>query len=192
MVQKGTQQLTINLLESILPVTFSRFNATASQCRVALTFSTAFEQNNSHFEMEWSSNGRDFVKIATVASKGNSSIEQTYAYTHNNPAAGNNYYRIKQVDLNGTITYSQVINTSSDCSRVKIAAYPNPMVNQLNVSGLQPGSVLQLIDANGKTVLSARAVQSNLILNTTQLPKGNYYLIAIAIDEQKQTIKLIK
>jgi hypothetical protein len=190
--ESGTQQVTINLLESTLPVIFSKLDAAANNCKTIIGFTTAYEQNNNYFDIEWSVDGRNWTKLTTLASKGNSSVEQHYTYLHNNPAAGNNYYRVKQVDLNGITSYSQVISMSSDCNTLMVSAFPNPLVNQLTVTGLVTGSQLQLADATGKVVVNTHATQSSLMFSTSNLAKGIYYLTVVSVNGQKQTIKVVK
>lgn len=92
----------------VLPVSLTSFTARKSNNQIQLAWSTASESNNSHFEIERSVNGTDFVKIGERKGAGNSSSVLNYSFIDNNPASGTNYYRLKQVDFDGKFEYSDI------------------------------------------------------------------------------------
>ena len=75
---------------------------------VHLHWQTATEINNHRFELEHSIDGKDFKSITTVPGAGFSSTPLNYEYTHRDPMPGINYYRLKQIDFDGTISMSQI------------------------------------------------------------------------------------
>ena len=94
-----------------LPLEFVSFDARAAAMHTAnLQWATASEINNSHFEIERSYNGRTFEMIGQVAGKGKSHQQMEYNYIDNGIHPSNNiaYYRLKQVDFNGTSEYSTI------------------------------------------------------------------------------------
>ncbi len=90
-----------------LPVKWSDFTVTAGKELNMVKWSTAAETNNSHFIIERSNDGDHFDYAGTVKGKGHSTQLLSYSYADNHPKNGNNYYRIKQVDLNGNFIYSK-------------------------------------------------------------------------------------
>jgi hypothetical protein len=105
----GTSSNFINSnLSSTLPVTLSFFEAAKNNDRSLLIWKTASEQNSHSFVVERSTNGSDYTAIATIAAAGNSQVALNYSYSDLNPTNGKNYYRLKQVDIDGRFAYSAV------------------------------------------------------------------------------------
>jgi hypothetical protein len=92
----------------VAPVELSQFEAKATQKAVVLTWKTESEQNNAAFNIEQSTNGKDFQTIGTVKGNGTTAAAHTYTFTHEAPSVSIHYYRLKQVDFNGQFTYSPV------------------------------------------------------------------------------------
>jgi len=91
--------------EEIIPVELVSFSANRVGETVVLDWATATETNNMGFEIERKS-GATFVKLGFVDGYGSTTEKQSYSYTDNSPVAGTVVYRLKQVDLDGTFTYS--------------------------------------------------------------------------------------
>ena len=89
-----------------LPVELISFNGVAENNEVRLTWETASELNNDFFDVERSQNGLNFEKIGTVKGNGNSNILNQYTFLDKDPYVGFNYYRLKQVDYDGTKYFS--------------------------------------------------------------------------------------
>lgn len=86
-------------------VALSTFRGKLDSDRIMLEWATMSEANNSHFEVERSGNGTDFVTIAKVSGQGNSNQENLYQYFDRTPLEEGNYYRLKQVDMDGSERY---------------------------------------------------------------------------------------
>jgi CubicO group peptidase (beta-lactamase class C family) len=122
-----------------LPVTIDNFSLLKKNNQIQLFWNTLNEINNNGFEIERSTDGNRFTTIAFVASKalmGNSTATNQYTFNDLNFSDGINYYRLKQVDKDGKITYSIVkqitISKINDLSIQYI--YPNPATNFLNIA----------------------------------------------------------
>ncbi|MDD2565042.1 MAG: T9SS type A sorting domain-containing protein, partial [Salinivirgaceae bacterium] len=114
--------------ENPLPVELVRFTASeTTRSTVNVDWITASEYNNDRFELEKSINGVDFERIATVNSKGNSSEFSNYTYEDNAPVYGNNYYRLRQIDFDGTEKLSKIAHAFVN-GEVELVSdiYPNP------------------------------------------------------------------
>ena len=92
-----------------LPVELTDFNASQENRVVELSWTTASELNNSHFDIEFSQDGNNFRVIDEVIGNGTTQEKQEYSYTHTTPVNGANYYRLKQVDFDGAFEYSDIL-----------------------------------------------------------------------------------
>ena len=182
-----TQPVTFTLGgTTALPVTLVAFTASAVANRDArLSWTTASEVNNDHFEVERSFDGTSFTLIGTVAGHGTTSAASTYALTDAAVAAqasGPVYYRLRQVDYSGAATYSPVRSLSfTQAAMVSLSLYPNPAPasTQLDLRQLPTTGTYQvrLLDATGRTVgqwtLGGGQVQP---LDVHELATGAYLL----------------
>lgn len=119
-----------------LPVSLLSFTAAPQGSAVAVKWSTATELNNAGFEVQRSANATDFATLAKVAGAGNSQTLKQYQYLDAAPLSATSYYRLKQVDLNGTATYSPVVAvqaTGSSAALAAISIYPNPTADRATI-----------------------------------------------------------
>lgn len=177
-----------------LPIKLLSFTGTKLNVTSVLNWVTSFEYNNDHFEIEVSTNGSDYHSIGTVASQGNSNIEQKYSFTDRLPANGINYYRLKQVDKDGTITYSNIITLHFYLDKY-ITIYPNPVKDVLTVTLGKPSAnvLVQVIAADGKLVYNRTlsAVTRVLNIDVHALPQGTY-MLQLVTDADKQSRQFVK
>ncbi|AWM34339.1 Ig-like domain-containing protein [Hymenobacter nivis] len=166
-----------------LPVELTAFTASAVGNRdVALAWATASEKNNDHFDVERSLDGTTFVKIGQVKGQGSKSSATDYALTDANVAAkatGAVYYRLRQVDADGTANVSLVRSVSfTKAPAPAIGLYPNPAVatTKLDLSQLPAGTYqVSLVDMTGRAVLSASlAGAQQHTLDLAPLASGSY------------------
>lgn len=167
---------------SVLPVTLSLFNAKQSGEQVKLDWTTQSESNSDRFEVERSTNGKDFKLISTVKAAGNSTLTQNYSAIDNNPENGNNYYRLRQVDLDGKFTYS-MIKTLKWSALSLIKVYPNPVRNMVTLRFTPERTEttsITMFDGAGKTIQRrniAAVAGSNMVTewNVEALAPGIYF-----------------
>ncbi|MFL5728296.1 MAG: beta strand repeat-containing protein, partial [Cytophagaceae bacterium] len=109
-----------------LPIKLVSFSAERNDDGfVMLSWLTASEQNNSHFDVERSLDGINFAKIGQVDGNGTSLQNKSYNFTDLTAAPGTSYYRLRQVDLNGSYTYSGVRSISNSGENIFIASHDN-------------------------------------------------------------------
>lgn len=190
--ESGTQQATVNIIEGTVPVRFVGFTAVSNNCSTSLSFATAFEQNNHHFAIEWSTDGNNWQTVATLASKGNSNSVQNYTAVHANPINGNNYYRIQQVDNDGKASYTQVLIVKNNCNKTVLTVAPNPFVHSFTVQGVADKSTLQLLDAQARIIQQKEKVSGTVTMDAQALPSGSYILVVRNADGSQQSFTLIK
>lgn len=163
-----------------LPVTYLFFDAKRQGQQVLLDWATASEENNARFVVERSDDARQFQPIATLLGSGSSRENQYYQLLDEAPLAGTNYYRLAQIDYDGSTAYSDIrsVRFEADFSRSP-KIFPNPAQALINV---QVGSssqtrVWQLLDSSGRLVktgqLAAHASQAAIPLEA--LPRGVYW-----------------
>ena len=166
-----------------LPLTLLNFSALPSPAGTLLKWETRQEINTGFFEIEWSSNGQQFAQQARIAAAGNSVQNLHYSYTHRQPAHGNNYYRLKMIDIDGRFTYSPVAVTSNRFAAVSVNAFPNPVTNllQLNINADSNETILcHLQNTAGKTVIvksfSLVKGSNHLLWKLPPFAAGNYFI----------------
>jgi hypothetical protein len=143
-----------------LPVVLTAFKATttADGRAVRVEWTTASEAHSARFEVERSADGISFAAFRTVAAAGSSLTTHTYALTDVALPVGAQqlYYRLRQVDVDGTASYSavQVVAVRQVSALV---FFPNPTSAVTTLTGAAPGTVVQVLDALGHLVATATA-----------------------------------
>jgi hypothetical protein len=180
----------------VLPVTFNDFTVKTDGCKAKLQWKTSFEQNNSHFLVEHSTDGIRFSTIGQVSATGNSTTIQTYNYTDNAPAAGANYYRVTQVDFDGRHSSTPIVLIQIKCNASPVVKiYPNPASNRLYIQSSKTVMQVNVLNSGGQPVLkyAPSAHGSGIFdMNIQQLPAGIYMLQVINKDGTIDVSKLMK
>ena len=174
-VDTGAQTVTVSLNQALsgftmlalastsavnpLPVELLAFTATKQSTAGLLTWSTASERNSAYFELQASRDGNGgWQVLTTVVAAGNSGQSHSYAFVDQNLArygASLIYYRLRQVDLDGTAVYSPVRTLAPD-ALWSLSAYPNPFSTTLTATLTTPEAgpaTLVLYDLMGRVVL---------------------------------------
>ncbi len=169
---------------SVVPVELTSFTATGTSEGVHLKWETATESNNQRFEIERSSDNQNFVVMGSVNGKGNSTEKTRYSFTDKGLNAGKYFYRLKQVDFDGSITLSQVIEVEYSVPQNFVLSqnYPNPFNPGTMISfGLPVESdvTLAIYNASGeliKTVAQGRlqAGTHSVNFDASDLSSGIY------------------
>ena len=161
-----------------LPVELLYFYGEREGENVRLDWQTATELNNSHFDVEWSTDGINFEKIGQVAGAGTTNDVQFYDFLHINPSNGQNYYRLKQVDFDGKFEYTNIINIRFEQSNSPIVKiYPNPASYYLNIESENTvGEMLQVFSVNGQLILEANQSSPMMNLSIANFPSGTYFV----------------
>lgn len=179
-----------------LPLSLLSFNGRLNDNKqqVDLYWTTVNEINASHFEIEFSNDGRTFNKIGMVNANNNTGFN-SYSFPHTNiPSAQDQviYYRLKSVDIDSKFKYSQILkfNLSNNGS---ISIYPNPVMDKLliNAPAFNHGK-LQVINSGSGAIVKTMTISGNsFTVDMTTLAKGVYILI-LANKDSEQTMKIVK
>jgi len=143
----------------VIPVELTNFNANfvKDQNNVRLAWSTSSESNNYGFEIQRGSDGNHFDRIGFVKGRGTTSTFHTYYFFDSNPLFVKNYYRLKQIDFDGSAHYSNIISVFPSLpSNYKLSQnYPNPFNPETTIeySLPLPGEVvLTIYNTKGKEI----------------------------------------
>ncbi len=165
-----------------LPVELLYFEGQADAKGHLLLWETASEDNSDYFEVERSVDGRGFEAIGKVAAAGYSTAPLAYQQYDYQPAKGTNYYRLRQVDLDGSFNYSEIIALENKEQPATISLFPNPTRGLVNVEILdQRGTMTaRLYNHLGQAIqqysLDLSGNRSVLPVDLSALAKGVYYL----------------
>ncbi len=183
-----------------LDVSLSFFNAHLTQREeVDLDWTTLSELNNHSFVIQRSINSKDFNDIGSVPGKGTSNVAVQYTFTDPEPVPGYNYYRLKQIDFDESVTYGLVRQINYRPSSDLLQVYPNPFENEsLKVSYMSKTNQFQLkiVDAFGRTVhqedwTGQANRMSNFEVKLNHLDTGVYFLI-VEDAQHKEAVRILK
>lgn len=174
-----------------LPVELKSFTAKLSKGRVKLDWVTASEKNNKGFEVQRSQDGEQFTVLQFVNGHGSKSNETLYTTLDAQPLGGTSYYRLKQVDHDGTFAYSPVVAVANAQEARDVTFYPNPTHDVLHiVMSESVGARVTLTDLTGKVLLTTTLDASNSV-SLAALHTGTY-LVSVETSSQKVTRKVVK
>jgi len=160
----------VSVYNGIIPVELVSFSGSIINNSVNLNWITATELNNSGFDVEKSIDNNNWIKLAFVNGNGTSSEVHSYSFTDQNPFTGTAYYRLKQIDMDGTSEYSNIIEVTygavTDFALEQ--NYPNPFnpATKIKYAIKEKGNVeLKVFDMLGSEITT--------LVNEEQ-PAGNY------------------
>ena len=174
-----------------LPIQLLEFTANPVGAQVVLNWSTLQEKNNRYFEVEKSQHGLEWTVLGKLDGETNSNRKKEYALVDTSPYNGLSYYRLKQVDHDGSFSYSPIVSVQFQ-NPSDVSVYPNPagefMI--LKGAGQDPKKIL-LYNALGQPVkASTRQHNEGLMLLTNELPTG-MYLLKISDRENFNGLKVL-
>jgi hypothetical protein len=187
---------------NVLPVKLVSFSATLNNNKTDLKWTTATENNLSHFVIEKSTDGKSFTNAAVVFAKGNTTDKTDYNFTDNNITSqvGMIYYRLRSVDNDGKneLSDTRIIHLGKQNeSAITILAYPNPATSELRVTipaSWQGKKVnFELFGNNGQAVAKNETTSSNQTetINVSKLAPG-FYVIKVTCNNEVAQQKIIK
>lgn len=175
-----------------LPVTLVSFDGNKVENTALLSWKTSFETNSSSFDVQRSRTGQDWETMGSVAAQGENRDVFNYSFVDSKPWSGNNLYRLKMIDQDGTFTFSKWINMNFDII-ANAEVFPNPVVDKLNleISDWSQISAVQLYNIAGKPVYEARNTPVSSI-DVKNLPSGMYVMHITRNNGNVVTYKIVK
>jgi uncharacterized repeat protein (TIGR01451 family) len=175
------------------PVELLSFTAVHSEGDALLTWSTASETNNNHFDIQRSEDGIYFESIGSVKGKINSNVLSNYNYTDRNIPYGQLYYRLTQVDLDGSKHNSKVVQLGHE-GEERVIIYPNPFgrATYLKVISQEQETVqVKIISSTGQELYHSEHSTNEMITLGENLNAGIYF-VQVSNGTHLSTIKVAK
>jgi hypothetical protein len=171
----------VNTLLSALPVKFGSITVNENEGGHKIEWTTESEINASHFNIQHSENGEDFLTIGKVKAVGNSVFRSVYFINNAIQYSGYHYYRIEEVDIDGTKQYSKIIAIESTLNKEKVIIHPNPTNGLVKFSREVSG--ISIYDAFGRKL----GVWNSPVkeVNISAFEKGIYF---ISYDGSKRSL----
>ncbi len=184
-------------LAAALPIKLTSFTALPDNNVVKLTWQTATEINNKLFTIEKTTDGVEWKQVTTVPGAGNSDHTINYSAIDESPYPNTSYYRLKQTDIDGHSSYSNVEAVSFAPAENTMTLVPNPASNTTSVtfsSQSEGGAILTISDLTGRVIdtrqLNVMKGNNTVMLNITNYANGLYF-ITINTAMQQLSSKLV-
>jgi hypothetical protein len=175
-----------------LPVTLIIFTAKKGESNsVTLNWATTEEANSESFEIEHSTNGKNWSTVGRRTAQGDSKQLNKYSYNHTTPVFGDNLYRLKMIDRatdrnSANFAYSRVVNVNV-ADGDAIIVYPNPATDKVGIkTSLSNIAGIKIYNSNG-TLVASPGISSEI--DVSQLQTGSY---TISITEKDGTLRNVK
>lgn len=188
-VATGLTLFSSELVVTTLPLDWLSIKVSNCTDNACLEWTTENEVNTATFEVEKSVDGVHYQQLGTLAAA-NRFGKHTYHYTDEAAAYGINYYRVRQTDLDGKYSYSQVVSLKITASN-KINIVPNPASGFLKLKGVERAETITITNVTGQPLLQWRGVQANQHLDISTLQSG-LYIIKVKTANGERVFKIIK
>jgi|GEM_PF-2400328 len=197
----GTSLYNLNLSSSCsLPVTWLSFNLVQMQGAISINWSTSSEKNNAFFTVEKSVDGVHWLAIDSLPGMSSSVSLQKYSVTDMQVSSGVMYYRIKQTDINGLVSYTGVLSINS-ADEIIFKIFPNPVSGSsrdINLIASLPEETelnIRITDVSGKIIFSQDGLliseNGSVVLSPNLKFAQGLYLVSVFTDQQMYVLKLI-
>jgi hypothetical protein len=175
----------------ILPIELSAFNAQRTESDdVELTWASASQAFSSDFSIERSLDGSNFSSIGMVSQTGAGS----YTFTDSQASKSRSFYRLMQIDQNGSLQYSQVVEVSPvQGNGLQMTFWPNPATDQLHIVAEAKDAKMSLLDLGGKVVMERQLGDlstGGTTIDLSSQAKG-MYLLRLQDGSKVSTEKLV-
>lgn len=177
--------------EGTLPVALVGLKGDYVKSQVQLQWETTNELNNNYFEIQRSNNSSNFQPIGRVQGAGSSSSLQHYSFADASPGTGNIYYRLKQVDMDGKFSFSNIILIKASNAPI-VSVYPNPAAHYItiNMAGTAQADRVVIYNMQGQAVKQWEHTTVNKQFDISQLAAGQY-TVSIYANKGVSTSRLI-
>ncbi len=175
-----------------LPVEIEAMNCEINSFGVPhIIWSTLTEVNSDHFDIERSVDGQAFIAVGRITAAGTTESRQQYSFEDINAPAGKVYYRLRQVDRNGTATVFEACALDVEESGLSIAPNPAEGVASIRLHGSQLAG-LSITNSIGQPVSVPYAIKNNVVeLDISGIASG-LYLVRISTNDRSGVLKMVK
>ncbi len=177
--------------ENALPVTLVGFQVKRVENATVLYWQTSEEINSDHFEIQQSEDLRRWSALGIVNAAKESSQHKDYFFRDAAERFGTQYYRLKMVDTDGSFAYSSIQSIRLGSSGL-ISAYPNPVVDKLQIGAREALASVKVTDLAGKAFLELAKPKPGQEFSLKNYPAGTYLVKIETAAGKTETIKIIK
>jgi hypothetical protein len=156
------------------PITLLDFKVAKNGFGIDIKWQTASQINNDYFIVQKSINGIDFIDNERIEGAGNSNSILNYQTTDHSPYNGISYYRLKQVDYNGSFSYSKIESVIFNDNKISI--YPNPGTGIFNILGLNGETIISVQNLLGQVLMIQEATLNSSVIDLSSQPDGVYFI----------------
>ncbi len=184
---KAASRFAVIFQSAVLPVSFTQIKAKAENGGVNVEWHVQNETNVVSYEIARATDNSTFIKIGSVAAGGANSLIKSYNFFDSDPESGDNFYRVKSIDINGNVQYTNVVKATVANGIMKIVLLSNPVTNNtIRLSFINAPDAaykLSLYGNDGKKILEKSIAHTgrNAVY---KLPAGNLakglYVLQIA------------
>lgn len=178
---------------ALLPIELLSFTATPNGNDVQLNWQTSLEQNSAGFDIERSINGKDFLKVGTVAARG---VPSTYRFTDRGVPVGEYFYRLRQTDKDNRFTYSKTVKVTvgSRTTGYRILNNPASSYVDLSLPSKRNATIINLVDVSGRMLMQKTigAGTTAYRLEGIEQYSPGVYFIQIVSESEKTVLKFVK
>jgi len=183
---------------NVMPVTWVSFNTeVGAKNQVLLTWEVTDQVDNKGFYVQYSRDQKKWEDITFIDSKSTGGKNEKYSYIFTGMLASENYFRIKQVDLDGKFSYSQVRNirssTNTASSESNVVIYPNPVRDVMNITNLESSNyTARIVDMGGRVIKSFVMRNGQNQVDVADLKSGIYFISMNDMNGKINTAKMVK
>ncbi len=182
--------------EIALPIELTAFSAAWQKDHVLIQWSTASELNNDYMAVERSTDAESFREIGRVQGQGSTSQPRRYQLKDESPAPHLNYYRLRQVDFDGSVNYSDIVSVVIPENSIEALLYPVPAKDRITLqlgAALKKAAQLLVTGPDGRVwkIQQVAAGETQPRVDIHDLPAGNYFL-ELELPHGRQTFRFSK
>ena len=179
----------------VLPVTLTRFNGTLLDNAISLSWTTTEQMGSRYFDIERSSDAREFAQVGRVDVRGNAQATRQYRFMDTKPLLGMNYYRLRVVDFDGSFELSHLIAIDNGANGIAFELLGNPASGReiRFVLKNEDASAIHFYDLAGKSLRFSlvRAGNEFTLKPKDHLSGGLYFLSLQGINAGRRTKKIL-
>lgn len=184
---------TTNSTNTPLPIELISFEAVLNNGIVDLKWETASELNNDHFTIERGASVENFEAIATIKGKGTTTSKSTYSAQDANPLNGESYYRLKQTDFDGRVSFSSIESVILDESS-SLKLYPNPSTGIFTLSGvgkIEP-SQIRIMGQLGQLIPASISLEGDDVIIDVRSFASGIYTLQVTQGATLRSVRVVK
>jgi hypothetical protein len=183
---------------SVMPVKWLRFDAeVGNKNQVLLTWEVTDQVDNKGFYVQYSKDQKNWDNVTFIDSKSSGGNNEKYSYIYTGLMSSENYFRLKQVDLDGKFSYSQIKNLRSakqvNSVESNVVIYPNPVRDVMHITNLESSNyTARIIDMSGRVIKSFAMRNGQNQIDVASLKSGIYFISMNDMNGKVNNAKMVK